>query len=327
MTTIPLNQLTPAKSNVRKTGNQDGIEELAASIAAHGLLTSLAVRKAPRGKFTVIAGQRRYHALSMLAARDQVAADLPVLCQVLDRNADATEIGLAENVVRVPMHPADQFEAFRQLMDNGSSAADVAARFGVSEAIVTKRMRLGRVSPALLDAYRAGDLSLEQVQAFTVSDDHAAQERVWQGLATYCRSPHGIRQALTEGEIPVTDKRVRFIGLEAYEAAGGAVRRDLFDDRNAGYLLDAELLKTLVAQALAAQADAIRAEGWKWVEASADFGHEDRGLFEYCRPEPVDLPDAAAAELAQLQAESMRLSDELVVNQHPSGTPPRFDSK
>ena len=304
MTTIPLNQLTPAKTNVRKTGAQDGLEELAASIAAHGLLTSLAVRKAPRGKFTVISGQRRYHALSMLAARDQVAADLPVLCQVLDRDADATEIGLAENVVRMPMHPADQFEAFRQLFDNGCSAADVAARFGVSEAIVTKRMRLGRVSPALLNAYRDGEVSLEQVQAFTVSDDHAAQERVWAGLASYCRSPQGIRQALTEGEIPVTDKRVRFIGLDTYEEAGGAVRRDLFDERNAGYVLDAALLERLVSEALAAQAEKVRAEGWKWVEASPDFGHEDRGLFEYCRPEPVDLPEAEAAELEQLQAES-----------------------
>ena len=51
------NQLVPAKANVRKTGAKDGIEELAASIAAHGLLTSLDVRKASRGKYTVIAAQ------------------------------------------------------------------------------------------------------------------------------------------------------------------------------------------------------------------------------------------------------------------------------
>ena len=101
MTTIPLNKLVPAKANVRKTGGKDDIEELAASIAAHGLLTSLAVRKSARGRFTVIAGQRRYHALAMLAARDQIPADLPVLCAVVERDADATEIGLAENVVRL----------------------------------------------------------------------------------------------------------------------------------------------------------------------------------------------------------------------------------
>ena len=117
MTTVPLNKLVSAKTNARKTGAKDGIEELAASIAAHGLLTSLTVRPSARGKFAVIAEQRRYLALSMLAARNQIPADHPVLCQVCERDADATEIGLAENVVRLAMHPSDQFEAFRNLID------------------------------------------------------------------------------------------------------------------------------------------------------------------------------------------------------------------
>jgi ParB family chromosome partitioning protein len=100
-------------------------------------------------------------------------------------------------------------------------------------------MKLGRVSPVLLAVYREGRMSLEQLQAFAVSDDHAAQERVWEDGAHH---PGGIRAALTEGEIPSTDKRVRFVGLESYyEEAGGAVRRDLFDTGNSGYILDARL--------------------------------------------------------------------------------------
>lgn len=141
MTTIPLNKLTPFRGNVRKTGAGEGIDELAASIAAHGLLQSLVVRKAARGKFAVIAGQRRLLALSMLAAGDKIPADLPIPCHVVDGEADATEIGLAENTVRVAMHPADQFEAFRELIDKGASVADIAARFGVSEITVTKRLK------------------------------------------------------------------------------------------------------------------------------------------------------------------------------------------
>jgi ParB family chromosome partitioning protein len=69
MTTIPLNKPDPAKANVRKTGGNDGIEELAASIAAHGLLASLDVRKAARGSYIVVAGQRRLRALKLLAER------------------------------------------------------------------------------------------------------------------------------------------------------------------------------------------------------------------------------------------------------------------
>jgi ParB family chromosome partitioning protein len=160
MTTIPLNKLPSWAENVRKTGASDGIDELAASIAAHRLLQSLVVRKSARGKFAVVAGGRRLLALNALAERGQLSADLSVECRVIDADIDATEIGLAENVVRRPMHPADQFEAFAALITKGASVTDVAARFGVSEGIVTARMKLGRVSPRLVDAYRAGEMSL-----------------------------------------------------------------------------------------------------------------------------------------------------------------------
>ncbi len=70
--------------------------------------------------------------------------------------------------------------------------------------------------------------------------------------------------------IPATDKRVQFIGgLAAYEEAGGLVKRDLFDDRNAGYAMDAALVEMLVAEKLETTAATVCAEGWKWVECSA----------------------------------------------------------
>ena len=123
--TIPLNKMVPWSGNVRKTGAADGITELAASIAAHGLLQSLVVRKAPRGKYAVIAGGRRYRAMTQLVGSGTLDADYGVPCRLLDGDCDPTEISLAENVVRAPMHPADQFEAYRQLIDNGASARTV----------------------------------------------------------------------------------------------------------------------------------------------------------------------------------------------------------
>jgi ParB family chromosome partitioning protein len=81
------------------------------------------------------------------------------------------------------MHPADEFEAFRALVDGGMAEADVAARFGVTEAVVSRRLRLARVSPAVMEAYRGDRLSLAQVMAFTVSDDHALQDRVFENLS------------------------------------------------------------------------------------------------------------------------------------------------
>ena len=66
---IPLNKLVPWDGNVRKTGASDNLEELTASIAAHGVLQSLVVRKTSRGKYAIIAGRRRYLALSAPCGR------------------------------------------------------------------------------------------------------------------------------------------------------------------------------------------------------------------------------------------------------------------
>jgi ParB family chromosome partitioning protein len=214
-----------------------------------------------------------------------------------------------------PCYPADQFEAFRNLIDKGAGIADIAARFGTSESTVTKRLKLGRVSPAILDAYRAGSLGLEQVQAFAVSDDREAQERIFAACDGHRANPVAIRRALTEGEIPATDPRLSFIGMEAYEQAGGSVRRDLFDEEGGGYAQDALLLDALVTDKLAAIAETIRAEGWSWTHVQPQFGHDDRGRFHRCQPDDIELPEAEAAELERLEAEH----DELLETQYDEG--------
>ena len=145
--TIPLSRLCVWQGNVRKTGVTDGIGEFAASIKAHGLLQSLIVRKGKRGKYEVVAGQRRYLAMTSLAMEGAIAKDHPVPCQEASDGIDASELSLAENAVRAPMHPADAFEAFRALVDDGATVADIAARFGVSETAVAKRLKLGLSQP------------------------------------------------------------------------------------------------------------------------------------------------------------------------------------
>ena len=211
-TSIPLNKLAAWDGNVRKTAGADtALAELAASIAAHGLLQSLVVRKGKKGKFAVVAGGRRLQALQQLAESGRIAADYAVPCQVIADDADATEISLAENAVRENMHPADEFEAFRDLSDKGMPAADVAARFGVTEAVVSKRLKLARVSPVILTAYRDGKLDLEQVMAFAITDDHKAQEKLLKVLRNMDDDPRSIRRALTDGEIPASHKVVKFV--------------------------------------------------------------------------------------------------------------------
>ncbi len=78
--------------------------------------------------------------------------------------------------------------------------------------------------------------------AFTVSDDHAAQEAAWFEQPEWNRNPATIRRALTAVHAEADDPRAVFVGIDAYTKAGGAVLRDLFDAAHEGYLTDVALL-------------------------------------------------------------------------------------
>jgi ParB family chromosome partitioning protein len=305
---VKLNCLHPAPENVRRTGADEALDELAASIAAHGLLQNLNVRRevgprgAPTGRYFVVAGGRRLAALRRLAEAGRIGRTARIPCRVV-ADEQATEASLAENVVRVAMHPADQFEAFARLHAEGHEAERIARRFGVSVLTVRQRLRLAAVAPSIMDAYRAGSLTLDAVTAFAVTDDHAAQERVW---GQTCGHGHAgtIRRLLTEGRVPLTDRRVRVAGLAAYEAAGGLVERDLFDTEDGGgWISNPGLLDDLVQAKLDLAAEAVRAEGWRWVEVARDVPHDRLWRMRRLRPEAVPESEDDAARHEALAEE------------------------
>lgn len=300
--TIPLNQLVPSPANVRKTGAAVGIDELAASIAAHGLLQNLQVRPGAKGKFEVVAGGRRLAALKLLAKQKALPKDAEIPCHVLD-GEDAGEISLAENTLRLPMHPADQYDAFKALADGGKGPEEIAARFGTTASVVRQRLKLASVSPCLVDLYRHDEMTLDQLMAFTVSDDHEAQEAAWFGQPDYNRSPQVIRRTLTAAHVEADDPRVAFAGLDAYRDAGGGILRDLFQPEHEGYLTDPALLDRLVAERLEREAESIRAEGWKWVEIMPRLDYAALRGFARLHPERQPLPPAQQEELDRLVAE------------------------
>ena len=298
---VPLKQLISSIDNVRTTAADHGIEELAASISAVGLLQSLVVRKQARGKFAVIAGRRRLLALSRLASSGALKATWPVPCRLAGDDADLTEISLTENVMRVPMHPADEFVAFQKLIVDGKCVADVAARFGVSEALVNRRLALARVSPALLQQYREGNLNLDLLQAFTLTDDHSKQEELWASLPQWERNAQAVRRRLSLDSIPATDKCVRFVGLENYEAAGGALKRDLFAEGDQGIqILNPATLSRLAGEKLQALADQVRAEGWKWVEVPVEGDYQAIARMRRVPAPIAALPAKQEAKLRKL---------------------------
>jgi ParB family chromosome partitioning protein len=180
---IPFNKLVLSQSNVRRVKAGVSIEELAEDIARRTLLQSLSVRPVldadgqETGMFEVPAGGRRYRALALLVKQKRLAKNALVPCVVRDPNADisAEEDSLAENAQRAELHPLDQFRAFKALSDQGLAEEDIAARFFVTPAVVKQRLRLASVSPKLLDIYAEDGMTLQQLMAFTVTNDHARQ--------------------------------------------------------------------------------------------------------------------------------------------------------
>jgi ParB family chromosome partitioning protein len=309
---IPLNKLKKSPKNARKMPHtQAEVEALAASIAAKGLLQNLVVEpeRNADGKETgfllVTIGEGRRLAQLLRAKRKQIKKSEPIRC-VLDTAHDAHEISLAENVVRTAMHPADQFEAFKRLADErGMGAEDIAARFGVTAHVVRQRLRLGAISPKLMQVYRDDGLSLEQLMAFCITEDHARQEQVFEGLS-YNKEPSTIRRMLTETHVAGRDRRARFVGAAAYEEVGGMIIRDLFSEDHGGYFEDAALLDRLVIAKLETIATEIRNEGWKWAQAHIDFPHAHGMRRIY--PHPVPLPPEDQQRLDTVQAEFDALS-------------------
>jgi ParB family chromosome partitioning protein len=305
---VPLNKLKKSPRNARRTPHAEAdIEALAASIAVKGVLQAPVVEPetdaegAPTGCYLVTIGEGRRLALLLRAKRKEIKKTAPVRC-VVDLNNDPHEISLDENVTRAGMHPADQFEAFRRLSEErGLSAEEIAARFGVGAHVVRQRLRLGAVNPALMDLYRAGELNLDQMMAFAVSEDHARQQQVLDQLGAH-RPPYLIRRAMTEAKVSATDRRAIFIGAEAYGEAGGTILRDLFTEDGGGWFEDPALLDRLVAEKLAGIAEEVRAkEGWKWAEPHIDF---PRALgFARVYPHPVERSEDEAAQIAALSEE------------------------
>lgn len=294
---IPLDQLELSPLNVRKVAaSATDDAELLASIRENGIKQNLVVHVLPDGKFAVDAGGRRLKALKQLANDGIIPNDHPVSCLVEDEQ-NAIVTSTTENLQRAAMHPADQFEAFAQMIAEGRKEDDIALKFGVSVDLVRRRLKLARIAPELIEQFRAGEMTLECVMAFTLTDDHDRQMTVWNAVKdSYHIHPQSIKRQLTETAHSASSSIGRFVGIKAYVAAGGVLLRDLFDDNAAAHMENPELLERLAVEKLQDAAKTYDAD-WKWVEVhlSVDYG----AFRSFGRVYPHDIepdPDLLAEE-------------------------------
>lgn len=307
---IPLSRLRPSSRNVRKSGGAS-IPELASSIARVGLLQNLTVVAAPDGEhYEVVAGRRRLAALKLLVKRRKLAKDHAVHCLLVPDDAART-VSLTENVQREAMSPIEELFAWKDLAAEGRPVEDIAADFGVTPLVVQRRLKLANVSPRLLADFDTQAVTLEQLMALAITDDHAAQEAAFYDSPQWQRNPEALRDHLTSEEIDASrDAVARFVGQEAYEQAGGGIRRDLFaDERNGIFLTDGALLESLARDKLASMVGQVQAEGWAWVDAAPRATSADLYQFQRARSTRRAPNKTEAKRIAKLEAQQAKLQD------------------
>ena len=311
---IPLNKLRHDDRNVRRetadpaTAQADA--ELVASIRAHGLLENLVVTPRSKTLFGVAAGARRLHALNALAAEQHIPKNHPVPCLVVDGDA-AAESSLAENAVRIAMHPADQVVAFSRLAREGATAGQIAARFGVAERTVQKRVRLGGLPDEIIDAYREGRINTDTAEAFAVTEDTEFLRNIFKGLADSGQLyGHAVRHAIGQRRARSDAPIALYVGIDAYRAAGGKTEDPLFEDDYVA-ILDPDLMEELALQKLNAVA-ATYADDWKWTAAQTEFTwmHQQEHLVADADERAEFTADETAA-LAEAEERIERASGQL----------------
>jgi ParB family chromosome partitioning protein len=300
---IPLNRLRPSPKNVRKVAHtREHICSLADSIRIRGQLQNLVVEPElspagePTGLYLVTLGEGRRLAQLERVERGEIAQDHPIACRI--DTFDPSGASLAENTQRAPMHPADEFEAFKERAQKGESIEDIAASFSVSPEVVRRRLKLANVAPSLFALYRASALTLEQLMAFTVIEDHERQEQLWAALRPHERDAHTIRQRLVETEVSNKSALARFVG-QAYERAGGAYRVDLFSKDGESFAIDVDLLRTRANDKLARAAKKLQTRGTAWTDTRTECDLSD--LSSFCRVRLVRR-DPTENEAQRLQA-------------------------
>ena len=337
-----LGDLTSTRYNGRKTARtaQD-IQAMARSIHSHGgvmqnlLLVPELVNGSWTGKYGAAGGETRRLGTCLL--RDgfipeaaSIYTDDFLLPGLVVAEPEASAISATENIRRTQLHPADEFEAFRELFDQCGSAEHVADFFAVTVSTVERRLKLANASPRLFELFRSGGMSIEQLMALCLVDDHSRQEAAWKAgeKNSYLRGAQNLRAALTQGKINLHESRIaRFVGAACYEAAGGVVVRDLFSKHaDDGYIEDGALLQRLAADKLDEVAARVRAEGgWAWVEVKLDFSHSTSSKYERCPTRKRPATEAEAKEQRSLQARADwgRLVRRALYNdlatQHPCG--------
>ncbi|UCI07334.1 ParB/RepB/Spo0J family partition protein [Mesorhizobium sp. B1-1-8] len=253
-TYLPLSALSAPKGNPRKAFSAKTIAGLAQSIKTDGVLQNLTVIPQQDGTYRIHIGKRRYLALQLLRRNGDIddAYRVPVeIKEDLDGRA-ALRIATVENVQREALDPIDEAEAFRTLLRNGSSLADVAVQTGLSENTVRRRLALANLSKEAKALVRSGHLPLAVAEALTLGNETQQKQFVEAAKDGARLTSDYVRAALLEAR---PAKSTAVFDPSLYK---GTYTTDLFGDEEATFFDDVEEFHRLQKQAVDDLADTHR---------------------------------------------------------------------
>jgi ParB family chromosome partitioning protein len=296
-TTLPYNQLYLSPDNVRiRPASKEKDDELRASIAAVGIFSNLVVVKdKEEERYAVHAGGRRFQRLGELIAQGVFNNDYPTPVVIVDSDV-SLDMSLMENISHEPMNQADQFVAFDRLFKSGKTISQIARDYTVSELDVKRVMKLANAAPDILDEFRNKKMSIDQLMALCLTDDHEKQKQVWfADRPDWEKGANHIRKSLMADDVTVNHKKVLFVGIEHYVESGGSITHDLFSkDGVGGYISNMPLLDELFTKKINTIADSIKGEGWGWVECAEDIDHNHVHEFQRIRKVSRELTEEEA---------------------------------
>ncbi|MBO5211189.1 MAG: ParB/RepB/Spo0J family partition protein [Clostridia bacterium] len=146
---LNINDIEPNREQPRKTFDDDAVSELADSIAQHGLIQPIVVSPLSNGRYSIVAGERRWRACRIAGLNE-----VPVIVKEASKQ-ELMEIALIENLQREDLNPVEEAFGYRSLIDSfGLTQEEVATRMGKSRSAVTNALRLLNLNEDELDALK-----------------------------------------------------------------------------------------------------------------------------------------------------------------------------
>ena len=171
--TLNINDIEPNRDQPRKDFDDDAVAELADSIAQHGLIQPIVVTPLSSGRYSIVAGERRWR-----ACRIAGLMEVPVIIKDASQQ-ELMEIALIENLQREDLNPVEEAFGYRSLIDAfGLTQEEVATRMGKSRTAVTNALRLLNLNEDELSALRVGAITAGHARTLITVEDAELRQKM-----------------------------------------------------------------------------------------------------------------------------------------------------